>query len=42
MDILPTFLEMAGGKHPNPNPKDPRDRAPYKGDMASQAVYALQ
>ena len=30
MDVVPTMLEMAGAKHPNPHPKEPRDKAPYK------------
>ena len=30
MDILPTFLELAGHKHPNPNPRPARALAPYR------------
>ena len=33
MDLLPTFLDLAGHKHPNPNPAKPTDKAPYNGHM---------
>ena len=31
MDILPTFLELARGIHPNPEPASPRDKKAYRG-----------
>ena len=38
MDIVPTILEMAGVTHPNPNPKHPRDKAPFNGHQ----VYSVR
>lgn len=38
MDILPTFLSMANGTHPNSKPAHPRERAPYRGHM----VYPMR
>ncbi|WVF67032.1 hypothetical protein IAT40_001775 [Kwoniella sp. CBS 6097] len=31
MDIMPTFLDLAGAKHPNPKPSYPREKQPYRG-----------
>ena len=31
MDIMPTFLDMAGARHPNAAPKTPTSKAPYRG-----------
>ncbi|OQV04614.1 hypothetical protein CLAIMM_09469 [Cladophialophora immunda] len=30
MDIMPTFLELAAARHPNPSPSHPRATAPYR------------
>ena len=35
MDLMPTFLDMAGHEHPNAHPKHPRDKVPYRGHMVS-------
>ena len=38
MDLLPTFLELSGAKHPNPSPETPRSKAPFRGRL----VYPMR
>ena len=38
MDLLPTFLDLAGTKHPNTAPRGSRERVPYKGHQ----VYGMR
>ena len=38
MDIMPTFLTLAGAEHPNPSPETPRSKAPYRGHQ----VYPMR
>ena len=38
MDIMPTFLELAGITHPNPNPATPLTKAPYR----NRFVYPMR
>ena len=35
MDLMPTFLDIAGQSHPNPGKEGPRGKADYKGHMVS-------
>ena len=38
MDIMPTFLELAGVEHPNSHPSHPRDMKSFRG----RDVYAMR
>ncbi|ODO07741.1 hypothetical protein I350_03317 [Cryptococcus amylolentus CBS 6273] len=38
MDLMPTFLELAGAQHPNHSPTSPTERVPYRGHQ----VYPMR
>ena len=38
MDIMPTFMELAGATHPNPSPESPTARATYR----DRQVYPMR
>lgn len=38
MDVMPTFLDLAGIEHPNHSPANPRDKAAYR----DRQVYSMR